>query len=371
MSSCNICLEGFKRPVSLPCGHIFCAECIVQTIQCVKPVRNVHPCPLCRAPFNIVPLNPLVVPPHLRPFVTPTIRRVYIDSPETSGEPSSSSIPPKVAEDLAKLRTENATLRSHCLSWRRRAELHGAATLGLLDFARMVRDQAANIARERDEMKRECQSLKRKLDDYDQLSQTPFTLPPEYLTSTWPEQYSGPMGQQPYYIPPFHSSGSSCLASDAEASRLAVDALFDAQSYGKQQHPNPPSQVHTQNLDFGRCSRPPQNMPGPSRRLSAAPLATPSSSTLSLSPPSIATESSSSGNHSGAPTLDLPPRKRQRRDDASPVVEVDRSRRGRETLLSCTAQQVANSSQAPVQSDVYAVGQRCHAAGSSTSRFVV
>jgi hypothetical protein len=135
-----------------------------------------HPITLVRSPRNTIlfqsdehtftaPLNPLVVPPHLRPFITPTVRRVYIDSPEDEGK--SSSLPPSVSEELAKLHAENQTLRSHCVLWRRRAELHGAATLGLLDFARMVRDQAVTLARERDELRRQCQSLKRKLDDQD------------------------------------------------------------------------------------------------------------------------------------------------------------------------------------------------------------
>lgn len=174
--------DGLLLACSPTAGHIFCTECVVKTVQAVQPIRNVHTCPMCRAPYNIgtstllspprrvltfpllAPLNPLVLPPHLRPFITPTIRRVYIDTPEQSKD-SSTSVPPNVAEELARLRHENQTLKSHCTLWRRRAELHGSATLGLLDFARMVRDQAAALARERDDWARRCHSLKRKLDD--------------------------------------------------------------------------------------------------------------------------------------------------------------------------------------------------------------
>jgi len=170
------------------------------------PYRNVHPCPTCRTPYNIskrrgplspptysdpptAPLNPLAFPPHLRPFISPTIRRVYLDSPdcqtagadasssgtETSPPPpstptspskaSTSAAPQQLSEELARLRGENQSLKSHCVLWRRRAELHGAATLGLLDFARMVRDQAVTIAQERDELQRECLTYKRKLEE--------------------------------------------------------------------------------------------------------------------------------------------------------------------------------------------------------------
>jgi hypothetical protein len=124
-------------------------------------------------PACIAPLNPLVLPSHLRPFITPTIRRVFLDSSEESKEPSS-SIPPNVAEELARLRSENLALKSHCTLWKRRAEVHSAATLGLLDLARTVRDQAASLARERDEWARRCHSLKRKLDDHAQPS--PYVL---------------------------------------------------------------------------------------------------------------------------------------------------------------------------------------------------
>ncbi|TFK21774.1 hypothetical protein FA15DRAFT_672237 [Coprinopsis marcescibilis] len=171
MATCAICYDEFKRPVSLPCGHIFCTECIVNTIQAITPPRTLHTCPTCRVCYSIAPINAAAIPAHLRPFVTSSIRRVYLDAPIKEEAPSSSSTAP--TDELARLRAENQTLRNHCLLWRRRAELHGAATLGLLDFSRMVRDQAVTLAQERDELKKECRSLKRKLDE--SVEQTPTT----------------------------------------------------------------------------------------------------------------------------------------------------------------------------------------------------
>ncbi|KAF9560129.1 hypothetical protein CPC08DRAFT_636975 [Agrocybe pediades] len=176
MVSCRICLEALKKPVSLPCGHIFCCDCVIKTVQAIQPYTHLHPCPICRTMYNITPANMSVVPPNLRSFVTPSIRRVYIDDmgpTEGSAEPekefslSEASCSPSESSELARLRAENHALRNNCLMWRKRAETHGAANLGLLNFARVVRDQASILARERDELRRHCSALKRKIDDID------------------------------------------------------------------------------------------------------------------------------------------------------------------------------------------------------------
>ncbi|CAA7265195.1 unnamed protein product [Cyclocybe aegerita] len=193
MASCRICLDELKRPVSLPCGHIFCSQCIIQTVQAVKPYSNLHPCPTCRTQFNIAPLNISVVPSHLRPFVNPSIRRVYVDLPDAestadavdadtdgkappaaSGSPGpSTSGPSSSSSEAARLRAENHTLRNNCAMWRRRAEMHGTANLGLLNFARVIRDQAAQLARERDVLQKRFESLKRRLDDDESINSKP------------------------------------------------------------------------------------------------------------------------------------------------------------------------------------------------------
>ncbi|KAJ6551218.1 hypothetical protein B0H19DRAFT_164463 [Mycena capillaripes] len=47
-SACDVCLEPFgaelKAPCSIPCGHIFCVNCLHQV---ARPT-----CPLCRTPFD-------------------------------------------------------------------------------------------------------------------------------------------------------------------------------------------------------------------------------------------------------------------------------------------------------------------------------
>ncbi|KAF8972748.1 hypothetical protein BDZ97DRAFT_1649581 [Flammula alnicola] len=175
MACCRICIDDMKKPISLPCGHMFCSDCIVKTVQAVKPYRHLHPCPICRSVYNIAPINLNVVPPNLRPFITPSIRRVYLDiqSNKEDGSVESRDTPAASgsSSELSRLRAENHALRTNCAMWRKRAEMHGTANLGLLNFARVVRDQAAHLARERDELQKHCRSLKRKIED-DELSRS-------------------------------------------------------------------------------------------------------------------------------------------------------------------------------------------------------
>lgn len=40
---CSICKDSFKNPISLPCDHIFCDECISEWFE------KENTCPLCRS----------------------------------------------------------------------------------------------------------------------------------------------------------------------------------------------------------------------------------------------------------------------------------------------------------------------------------
>ncbi|KDR80844.1 hypothetical protein GALMADRAFT_241321 [Galerina marginata CBS 339.88] len=185
---CRICLDDLKKPVSLPCGkahfqlfspwnpsdrlkgHVFCSDCIVETVKAIKPYTHMHPCPICRSIYNVAPVKLSIIPPNLRPFVTPSVRKLFLDK-ATPGEDADVENQPETSSSLAesselsRLRAENLALRNNCALWRRRAEMHGNANLGLLNFARAVRDQASALARERDGLQKHCHALKRKIED--------------------------------------------------------------------------------------------------------------------------------------------------------------------------------------------------------------
>jgi len=124
------------------------------------------------------------VPKNLRPFITPSIRRLFIEAvpPESSfsssdtfswtnagafGEADSrsrSSLEQAPVTEMARLRAENHALRNHCALWRNRAETHGKANLTLLNLARVLRDQASQIARDRNDLEKRCFLLKQMID---------------------------------------------------------------------------------------------------------------------------------------------------------------------------------------------------------------
>lgn len=53
--TCTICLDRFKYPVTIPCGHTFCKECISKhwdQIERVGPQNTSFNCPVCKKTFS-------------------------------------------------------------------------------------------------------------------------------------------------------------------------------------------------------------------------------------------------------------------------------------------------------------------------------
>ena len=122
--------------------------------------------------FPVTP-NPLLVPPHLRPFLLSPFRRLYLDSHTSITGPTAtsdlslvtSSIPEDAEKVVARLEMENTALRQNCHAWRARANAHVAAHLGLGALVRLARDQARTLREERDDIARKYDTLKRKFSD--------------------------------------------------------------------------------------------------------------------------------------------------------------------------------------------------------------
>ncbi|KAF7356444.1 Tripartite motif-containing protein 26 [Mycena venus] len=77
--SCGICLSKLKEPVSVPCGHLYCTECLTGHVSATSPDGFTSTCPSCRETFNMVRPELTCLPKKFHQYIVPSIRRVYID----------------------------------------------------------------------------------------------------------------------------------------------------------------------------------------------------------------------------------------------------------------------------------------------------
>ena len=67
--------------------------------------------------------------------------------------------------ECARLRAENQSLKNCCGVWCNRARLHARTTLGLIGMVRMAKDAAMSVKAEKEQLEKEIQCLKRKLEE--------------------------------------------------------------------------------------------------------------------------------------------------------------------------------------------------------------
>ncbi|RDX54092.1 hypothetical protein OH76DRAFT_1341698 [Lentinus brumalis] len=160
MPTCIVCLDTLKDPAALPCGHVFCYDCLIRLIRSTTPFTGNHFCPTCKQPYTISNVDPNLVPHHLRSYITPSVRKLFLEYtiPPPAKATSSSS-------ESERLRAENASLKTCCFVWRKRAAVHAAATLGLVGLARLARDYGLQMKKEKDEFEAKYNELKKKMEE--------------------------------------------------------------------------------------------------------------------------------------------------------------------------------------------------------------
>lgn len=105
-------------------------------------------------------MDPTLVPHHLQPHVTPSVRKLQLEYSIPCTTASSSATP-----ECDRLRAEVASLRHCCTMWRKRAAVHAAATLGLVGLTRVARDGAIKMKAERDEFEKKYLALKQTFEE--------------------------------------------------------------------------------------------------------------------------------------------------------------------------------------------------------------
>ncbi|KAI0664499.1 hypothetical protein C8Q70DRAFT_895680, partial [Cubamyces menziesii] len=156
MPTCVVCLDALKDPAALPCGHVFCYDCVIRLVRSVSPFSTSHFCPTCKKPYTISNVDPNLVPHHLRQHVTPSVRKLHLEY--------SLPIPNKgtaTNAECERLLAENASLKSCCFVWRKRAAVHATATMGFVGLARLARDYGLKMKKERDEFETKYAELKK------------------------------------------------------------------------------------------------------------------------------------------------------------------------------------------------------------------
>ncbi|KAI0692514.1 hypothetical protein BC835DRAFT_1357011 [Cytidiella melzeri] len=113
-TTCTICLDDVKSPVSIPCGHLHCEGCLVQYVEQHDDVTEA-PCPTCRAPFCIATPDLRFVPQKYHKYILPTVRRVYLSQPAPQTHPENvaylKSVISALEERTETLEGSNVSLR--------------------------------------------------------------------------------------------------------------------------------------------------------------------------------------------------------------------------------------------------------------------
>ncbi|KAI0831879.1 hypothetical protein BC628DRAFT_1311101 [Trametes gibbosa] len=160
MPTCIVCLETLKNPAALPCGHVFCYDCVIRLIRSVTPYTPDHHCPTCKQLYTISCADPNLVPHHLKHHVTPSVRKLHLEY----STPIPAKMPVTTAE-CGRLLAENASLRTCSLVWRKRAAVHATATMAFVGLARLARDYGMKMKKERDEFEQKYNELKKLYDE--------------------------------------------------------------------------------------------------------------------------------------------------------------------------------------------------------------
>ncbi|KAF8634205.1 hypothetical protein AX15_001018 [Amanita polypyramis BW_CC] len=79
--NCSICLGTLSEPVCIPCGHVYCTNCLAAHVNSSNDADQITAtCPTCRFEFYTVTPDLTYLPKKYHQYVLPAVRRVYVDN---------------------------------------------------------------------------------------------------------------------------------------------------------------------------------------------------------------------------------------------------------------------------------------------------
>ncbi|KIK56428.1 hypothetical protein GYMLUDRAFT_76156 [Collybiopsis luxurians FD-317 M1] len=164
---CTICISNLSDPVCIPCGHLYCSQCLSDYISSSSEDGYNSACPTCRAPFSFGSLTCL--PKHVHRFITPSIRRVYLD---TSGVQTLQEKLATSQTQITRLTQESERLMVFCEKYQNAAAVHAEgeakANLEVERLTRLLRQQKSETAaarRSTSESTEAYDEMQKKLDE--------------------------------------------------------------------------------------------------------------------------------------------------------------------------------------------------------------
>ncbi|KAK0214870.1 hypothetical protein IW262DRAFT_1278429 [Armillaria fumosa] len=86
LGNCPICLSDYKEPYSIPCGHLFCLDCLVEYISYSSRDSLTAKCPSCRDEFPLVNPELRFLPKRFHRYMIPSIRPLFIGTSPSESE---------------------------------------------------------------------------------------------------------------------------------------------------------------------------------------------------------------------------------------------------------------------------------------------